>query len=74
MALSMNAPAKIERRPLVQGEVLYRPGVKKLHTFRSRIVAMAIHGDRIIVILANGKAYISNKKHTRWRKVKASEI
>ena len=50
--------------------VRWRPATKKLHTFRSRIVEMANDSDgRLTVILENGKIYVSNKKHTRWRKV-----
>ena len=47
-----------------------RPGIKKLHTFRSQVVSMTTFSGRIVVILANGKSYRSNDKVTRWYKLK----
>lgn len=48
-----------------------RPGIHRVHTFRSHVRAMRKHpdGKRLIVVLASGKAYISNAKMTRWRKL-----
>ena len=34
-----------------------RPGVKLMHTFRSNVVSMTNYRERILVVLANGKAY-----------------
>lgn len=46
-----------------------RPGIKRLHTFRSQVTSMASHKGRILVVLENGKAYRSNLKATRWYKI-----
>ncbi len=47
-----------------------RPGIKLVHRFRSNVVDMTTIGDRLIVILASGKVYRSNKKATRWYRIK----
>lgn len=48
-----------------------RPGSQYLHRFRSNVAAMTLTPDeRMVVVLASGKAYISNKKLTRWRLLK----
>lgn len=46
-----------------------RPGIKCLHRFRSNVVAMTKFNNRIVVALANGKAYRSNLKLTRWYRI-----
>lgn len=59
------------RVPRVSGRMHKRPGIERLHTFRSRIWNMTSYIDgRIIVILQSGKCYISNKKHARWNLIK----
>lgn len=40
-----------------------------VHRFRSNVVAMKNFRDRLIVVLANGKAYRSNAKATRWYRI-----
>lgn len=49
-----------------------RPGMKLVHRFRSQIMGMTTVGEdeRIIVVLASGKVYRSNKKLTRWYRIK----
>lgn len=51
-------------------EILHkRPGIKRLHTFRSNVTNMTSYKGRILVVLANGKAYRSNLKVSRWYKI-----
>jgi hypothetical protein len=49
-----------------------RPGIKLVHRFRSQVVEMATFNDQVLVVLANGKAYRSNLKVTRWYKIDAT--
>lgn len=56
-------------------EILHkRPGIKRLHTFRSNVANMTSHKGRILVVLENGKAYRSNRDVTRWYKISPSGL
>lgn len=46
--------------------------IEFLHRFRSTVVATTTFRNRVVVQLANGKAYRSNLKMTRWYKISAA--
>ncbi len=59
---------KRKARSKPKAGIWYRPGMEKIHAFRSRVLGMTPFKDRLMVLTERG-VYVSNKKMTRWRKI-----